>query len=119
MIWDSIIEQVHLAKGPTDLRKSIDGLSVIVQEDFHLNPFSSCLFVFCNRKRDKLKILHWEYNGFWLYYKRLEKGAFAWPKDDDSSSSLKITRRQLNWLLDGLSIEQRHAHQPMNAQTLI
>lgn len=119
MIRDSIIEQVYLAKGPTDLRKSIDGLSVIVQEGFHLNPFSSCLFVFCNRQQDKLKILHWEYNGFWLYYKRLEKGAFQWPKADDSTPSLKITRRQLNWLLDGLSLEQRHAHPPINTQILI
>ncbi|WP_143128496.1 IS66 family insertion sequence element accessory protein TnpB [Sporolactobacillus nakayamae] len=78
---------------------------------------SACLGIISREFR--LKILHWEYNGFWLYYKRLEKGAFAWPKNDDSSSSLRITRRQLNWLLDGLSLEQRHAHQPMNAQTLI
>lgn len=78
MIRESTIETVYLAKGPTDLRKSIDGLSVLVQEGFHLDPFASCLFVFCNRKRDKLKILHWEYSGFWLYYKRLEKGTFQW-----------------------------------------
>ncbi len=58
MIRESTIENVYLAKGYTDLRKSIDGLSVLVQESFHLDPFLPCLFVFCNRKRDKLKILH-------------------------------------------------------------
>ena len=57
---------VYLAPGVTDLRKSIDGLSLIVQESFELNPFSKSLFVFCNRKKDKIKILQWEYSGFWL-----------------------------------------------------
>jgi len=119
MIRASSIENVYLAKGPTDLRKSIDGLSILVQEGFHLDPFSPCLFVFCNRKRDKLKILHWEYSGFWLYYKRLEKGTFQWPKANDSSPSLPINRRQLNWLLDGLSIQQRQAHKEITARTLL
>ncbi|MDD9150191.1 IS66 family insertion sequence element accessory protein TnpB [Sporolactobacillus sp. CQH2019] len=119
MIRESAIENVYLAKGNTDLRKSIDGLSILVQESFHLDPFSPCLFVFCNRKRDKLKILHWEYNGFWLYYKRLEKGTFQWPKAHNDAPSLKISRRQLNWLLDGLSLEQREAHRAVKARTLI
>jgi transposase len=74
------VERVFLARGSTDLRKSIDGLAAIVQEGFQLNPFSASLFVFCNRKRDKLKILHWDYNGFWLYYRRLEKGRFNGQK---------------------------------------
>jgi transposase len=65
MINDICLERVYLACGSTDLRKSIDGLAVLVKEGFQLDPFSSCLFVFCNRKRDKLKILHWEHNGFW------------------------------------------------------
>ena len=73
------VEHVYLAAGPTDLRKSIDGLAVIVQELFQLDPFSKALFVFCNRKKDKLKILFWDHNGFWLYYRRLEKGLFDWP----------------------------------------
>lgn len=67
------INQVYLALGPTDLRKSIDGLALIVQESFKLDPFSRNLFVFCNRKKDKIKILEWDHNGFWLHYKRLEK----------------------------------------------
>ncbi|WP_336775109.1 IS66 family insertion sequence element accessory protein TnpB [Paenibacillus sp. MMO-58] len=71
--------RVFLAYGSTDLRKSIDGLAAIVQESFGLDPFSSGLFVFCNRAFNKLKILYWNYNGFWLYYRRLERGRFQWP----------------------------------------
>jgi transposase len=68
--------QVYLACGSTDMRKSIDGLAAIVQEQFALSPFSTAWFVFCNRRRDKLKILHWDHAGFWLYYRRLERGTF-------------------------------------------
>ena len=79
MIQETRLDRVYLACGSTDLRKSIDGLAVLVKEGFELDPFSACLFVFCNRKRDKLKIIQWEHNGFWLYYRRLEKGKFEWP----------------------------------------
>lgn len=64
MISEISMERVYLARGATDLRKSIDGLAVLVKEGFRLDPFSSCLFVFCNFNRDKLKILHWDHNGF-------------------------------------------------------
>ncbi|GMA58177.1 hypothetical protein GCM10025858_26800 [Alicyclobacillus sacchari] len=68
---------MYLACGSTDMRKSIDGLAALVQESFHLDPFSPALFAFCNRERDKLKLLYWEHNGFWLYYRRLERGRFG------------------------------------------
>lgn len=106
---------VYLACGATDLRKSIDGLAAIVTYSFELDVFEGSLFVFCNRDRDKLKILHWDNNGFWLYYRRLERGRFRWPKQADTSP-LAITRRQLQWLLDGLSLEQRQAHPPVSAR---
>ncbi|WNS41526.1 IS66 family insertion sequence element accessory protein TnpB [Paenibacillus sp. MMS20-IR301] len=61
-------EKVYLASGSTDLRKSIDGLAVLDQEHFQLNPFAPYLFVFCNRQRDKVKMLYWEHNGFWLNF---------------------------------------------------
>ena len=111
------IDRVYLACGVTDLRKSIDGLAAIVQESFQLDPFSSNLFVFCNRNRDKIKILHWEHNGFWLYYRRLESDTFQWP--DQAQSPMAISTRQFNWLLEGLSIEQKQAHQKFSAKIMI
>lgn len=118
MLNDAAIERVYLACGSTDLRKSIDGLAVLVKEYFELDPFSPCLFVFCNRKRDKLKILQWEHNGFWLHYRRLEKGKFKWPAET-SSATVKISRRELRWLLDGLSLEQRQAHRAVTERAVL
>ena len=111
-------EQVYLACGGTDLRKSIDGLAALVSHSFALDPFSQCLFVFCNREKNKLKILYWDHNGFWLYYRRLEKGRFRWPARD-AEQTRSITRRQLQWLLDGLDLEQRKAHRPVAARTVV
>lgn len=70
--------RVFLACGSTDLRKSIDGLAALVTQVLEEDVFSDTLFVFCNRGRDKLKILRWETNGFWLYYRRLERGRFRY-----------------------------------------
>lgn len=118
MLSNTPIERVYLACGTTDLRKSIDGLAVIVQECFELDPFSPSLFVFCNRKRDKLKILQWEHNGFWLHYRRLERGTFHWPSETDKEP-MHVSPRQLRWLLDGLQVEQKQAHQEVRARTII
>lgn len=112
------IDQVYLALGATDLRKSVDGLALIVQESFKLDPFSRHLFVFCNRKRDKVKILEWDQTGFWLHYKRLEDGKFKWP-DGTKGNALAVTERELRWLLDGLGIHQRGAHQAVEQRVLI
>lgn len=118
MLSKAPIDQVYLACGPTDLRKSVDGLAAIVQLCFQLDPFSSNLYVFCNRKRDKLKILHWDHNGFWLYYRRLDEGLFHWP-DQQTANPQKISQRQLNWLLDGLPMEQKQAHPRIDAKFII
>jgi transposase len=112
------VDRVYLACGSTDLRKSIDGLAALVSEGFRLDPFAPCLFVFCNRQRDKLKILQWEHNGFWLHYRRLECGKFQWPTEKNSGP-LRISRRELRWLLDGLRIQQREAHPKVTARTVI
>jgi transposase len=108
---------VYLACGATDMRKSIDGLAAIVQEQFGLNPFSSALFVFCNRRRDKLKILHWDHAGFWLYYRRLERGSFQWPAG--GTAPLCLTQHELRWLLDGLTLTQRQAHAQVSPEVAI
>jgi len=109
---------VYLACGPTDLRKSIDGLAALVQQVFALDPFAHAWFVFCNRDRDKLKLLRWDTNGFWLYYRRLERGHFQWPSTPEGATRV-ISRRQLQWLLDGLTLEQRQAHPVVTARTII
>jgi transposase len=111
------VVKVYLAPGATDLRKSIDGLSAMVSAVFEMDPFSDRWFVFCNRQRDKLKILRWDTNGFWLYYRRLERGRFKWPVQ--TGAPLSITRRQLSWLLDGMTIEQRQAHRPVSARIAV
>jgi transposase len=118
MLSEIQVDRVYLACGSTDMRKSMNGLAVLVKEGFDLDPFSPALFVFCNRQRDKLKILYWEHNGFWLYYRRLERGRFQWPTDA-RTGPLRITRRQLRWLLDGLSLEQQQAHPPVWARQII
>lgn len=109
--------KVYLALGATDMRKSIDGLAAIVSEVFQLDPFSPSLFVFCNRGRDRLKILRWEHNGFWLYYRRLERERFRWPQG--SEGALAIDPRQLGWMLQGLDLKQSRAHAPIHARTVI
>ena len=118
MLSHTEFEKVYLACGSTDMRKSINGLAAIVQERFALDPFSSCLFVFCNKGKNKLKILQWDHNGFWLHYRRLEKGKFQWP-GEKNSHPLLISRRELHWLLDGLSIQQAQAHQKVTVSTVI
>ena len=118
MLTHTGFEKVYLACGSTDMRKSINGLAALVQEGFGLVLFSPSLFVFCNKGRNKLKILQWDHNGFWLHYRRLEKGKFQWP-EENSSHPLAINRRELHWLLDGLSIKQAQAHQKVTVNTVI
>lgn len=96
--------RVYLATGITDMRKSIDTLSILVAQQMELDPLSGHLFAFCNRKRDTLKILYWDRNGFCLWHKRLERDRFRWP--ESSAEAQAIGPRELRWLLDGLSIRQ-------------
>lgn len=100
-------EKIYIACGHTDMRKSIDGLAAIVQQNFQLNPFQNSLFLFCGRRRDRMKALYWEGDGFVLLYKRLESGSFQWPKDAEAVRS--ITKQEFRWLLEGLSIDQPKA----------
>lgn len=76
---------IYLATGVTDLRRSIDGLAALVRERFDLDPLSGHLFLFRNRRGDRLKILAWDQGGFWVLYKRLERGTFAWPAEDNDA----------------------------------
>jgi len=97
---------VYLAVGSTDMRKAINGLSILVEQAMDFNPFSGDLFVFCNRARTIIKILYWDHNGFCLWLKRLEKHRFKWPKA--SGEVVAIGVRQLSWLLAGLDFTSAH-----------
>lgn len=91
--------RIYVASGPTDLRRSVDGLSAIVRESFGLDPLSGHLFLFRNRRADRMKILVWDRSGFWVLYKRLERGTFAWPESPDEV--LELEAAQLQLLLSG------------------
>jgi transposase len=115
MLSGAIPQRIYLACGSTDMRKSIDGLAAMVTFNFKLDVFAESMFVFCNRGRNKLKILYWDNNGFWLYYRRLERGRFQWP-ESDHAGTIAISRRQLGWLLEGLTLEQTQAHREVLAR---
>lgn len=95
------------------MRKSINGLSVIVEAGFKLSPFGEGLFVFCNRNRDRIKILEWDGDGFWLYFKRLERGRFRWPAVD-SNPTMTLTSEELTLLLGGPRIVQKLKRKEIN-----
>ncbi len=106
MIFKPSDTKVYIALGATDMRKAINGLSIIVSEQMQLDIFAGHLFVFCNRTQTILKILYWDKNGFCLWQKRLEKDRFKWPKT--SEEVMNVTTRELVWLIEGLNINQAH-----------
>ena len=112
------LPRVYLCREPVDMRKSINGLSALVEGTLALDPFASHLFVFCNRKRDKVKCLYWESNGFCLWYKRLEKQRFHWPTHL-SGEVITLTGQQLNWLLDGFDLRHWQPHAALHYQTVL
>lgn len=99
------------------MRKSIDGLAAMVQQNFHLDPFSNSFFLFCSRKCSGLKALYWEGDGFVILYKSLESGSFQWPRTQDEIQ--KISQQEFRWLLDGLSINQPKAVRKINIKQAI
>ena len=96
--------KIYMAVQPVNMRKSFDGLAVIVQEVLRQNPLSCHLFVFRNKASDKLKLLWWDRNGFAIYYKRLERGRFKFPKLNQASVTL--SQQELELLLDGIDISK-------------
>ena len=108
--------KVFIALGSTDMRKSIDGLSIIVSEKFNLDPFSGHLFAFCNRKQNIVKILYWGRNGFCLWHKRLEKDNFQRPRSKEEV--MTIGSQELAWLIEGLDIHQKNAHKVLKYSTV-
>ena len=103
-------EHIILATGATDFRKQITSLSSMVTMQYHMDPFADgYVFIFCNRRRNAIKVLRYDKNGFVLATKKLLDGMkFQWPRNKDEVK--EITKQQMEWLLDGLEIEQKHAH---------
>jgi len=104
----SLVEHIYLVCGHTDMRKSIDGLCAIVEKELSLDPTSCSLFLFCGRRRDRIKVLMHEPDGFVLIYKRLSvDGRFQWPQD--RSQVRDLSWREFDWLMSGIDINQPKA----------
>ena len=108
MIRFDDIKEVFLIKGSTDLRKGIDGYAALVLGELGRSPTDHSLYLYCNRNRNKLKCLYYDGTGFWLLYKRMDKGHFRWIQSKNCEA-VTITHQQLTWLLEGLKIEQKYA----------
>jgi transposase len=106
---DRTVPCVYLHRTPVDLRKQQAGLAALVQEAMPESPFSGALFAFTNKRRNKLKLLYWEKNGFVLWYKALSQEQFHWPRRVDEAV-VTITGEQLNWLLDGYDVWKMKPH---------
>jgi transposase len=109
--------KVFLAIGDTDMRRGIDSLALLVRGQLQRNPLSGHLFAFCNRRRNALKILFWERNGFWLFQKRLERERFRWPQTAADVAEMSV--RELNWLLDGLDPSLLEGHAKLEYSTIL
>jgi len=110
--------RVHLCRDVVDFRNQMRGLSVLVEEELELDPFSAHLFAFCNRRRNHIKLLLWERNGFVLWQKKLETDRFPWPRDH-STEVIELTGRELNWLLDGMDVFALKPHGQLIYETLL
>ena len=99
----SVLDKVYIVCGRTDMRKQIDGLCAIIEEQLKMNTNDNCLFLFCGRSNRKIKGLLWEGDGFLLLYKRLENGKFNWPRNTEEIRLLDD--EQYNWLMKGLQVD--------------
>jgi len=110
-------KKIYLACGVTDMRKQTNGLLALVEGSFQLNAFDDALFVFCNGQRNRLKILSWDHDGFWLHFKRLEKGRFRWPVAEDEPT-MTLTDEELELLLGNARITQKLRRQEVKERVV-
>ena len=105
--------KIYIAHKPVDFRKAHNGLLSIVRDQFGDDPFDSSLFVFLNKRRDRVKLLQWDRDGFWLHYKRLERGTFRLGlRADVDEKRVRISRAQLSMLLEGIDLEKQRIRKP-------
>lgn len=103
---------VYVHRDCVDFRKSINGLAALVEQGLGLDPFAQAVYVFGNRRHDRVKILGWEKNGFWLLTKRLESDRFVWPRVDETLITLTID--ELHWLLEGIDLAALRGHSALS-----
>ena len=96
--------RIYLATGATDLRQGFEGLYGLVRERLQLEPLSGHLFIFCNKERNRTKVLFWDGSGLWVCTKRLEKGRFSWPSREDQQERVRLTHEELALLLGGIEV---------------
>lgn len=106
--------RIYLALGPTDMRKSFDGLSGVVQDVLSLDPLSGHVFAFCNRRRTLLKMLLWDRTGYFLFAKRLEQGTYAWPEHESDDEGLRVSMKELMCILEGIDLRDVRLRKRMN-----
>ena len=106
MIYFPASVRVYLCLSPTDMRRSLDGLHAQVRDHLQLDAFAGHLYIFSNKRKDRLKVLYWDGDGFAVWAKRLEAGSFAIPAGEPGSSKIEITTEELGALLSGIDMQQ-------------
>jgi transposase len=106
MIGFGSATRVYLAAGATDMRKGFDGLYGMARDRLGIDPLSGHLFVFCNRRRNRLKVLYWDGSGLWICSKRLEKGRFSWPAQGDDQGRVRMSSEELTLLVGGIELSR-------------
>ena len=99
--------RVYLAAGPTDMRKGYNGLAELARDRLESDPLSGHLYVFCNRRKDRIKVLVWDGSGLWLCGKRLQKGRFSWP--EGGAGKVQLNQEELALLVGGIELERTRA----------
>jgi len=112
MKWFTDVSQVYLHRDYVDFRKAINGLVAIIESELQMSPYQDAVFVFCNRGRDKLKVIHWDRTGYVLWYKRLEESKYAWPRRLEDAV-IELSNDQLQWLLSGYDIVKMQGHRAL------
>ena len=105
--------RIYVAVGVTDMRKSFDGLCAVTQNVLEEDPFSGHVFCFCNRRRDRIKLLLWDRSGFWVFAKRLEQGTFAWPESREADDAMQVTMKELMCVLEGIDLRDARMRKRM------
>ena len=96
--------RIYVAVGSTDMRKGFEGLYGLVRDQLGLDPLSGHLCLFCNKGRNRLKVLYWDGSGLWICAKRLERGRFSWPSDGEQSARVTLSQEELSLLLGGIDL---------------